>query len=170
MKTIKSNTFFKEKQFPLLAQKIDVVCMNFLSPENIGQVMRLASNMGMNEIYYTGEKPVRQSKIQRSATSAYNHTTLNKIDSPTFFKKNKKTVIAIETSENAQNLYTTTLPTECVVLLGNERFGLSAEEISCADMSVYIPVPGITSSLNVSHSFAIFMWEWYRRLTSKAKP
>jgi len=164
METQKSFTFFKQKHTPILAQNIEIVCMNFLSPENIGQVMRLASNMGIKEVCYTGDKEMKQSKIQRSATSAYNHTLLTKIDSKTYFKKNKKLVIAIETSKNAQSLYATELPKECVILLGNERFGLSKEEISYAEKSVYIPVPGITSSLNVSHSFAVFMWEWYRRL------
>lgn len=163
METQKSFEFFKEKHIPILAQNIEIVCMNFLSPENIGQVMRLASNMGIKEVCYMGKREMKQSKIQRSATSAYNHTRLIKIDDESFFTKKEKPIIAIETEKNAQNLYITKLPKECVILLGNERFGLSKKEISYADFCVYIPVPGITTSLNVSHSFAVFMWEWYRQ-------
>jgi tRNA G18 (ribose-2'-O)-methylase SpoU len=155
--------FFSKNTAPFPKHAFEVLCVDFASAENIGQVIRLASNMAISSVYYSGKRQYKQSKIHRCASSAFNHVETKNVELEAFFLQNKKPLIAIETAKNAKNLFADKIPSSGIIMLGNERYGLSDKAIEKADYSFYIPVPGITSSLNVSHSLAIFLWEWYRK-------
>lgn len=161
--TQESVRFFSQKKIPKPKHDFEILCVDFASAENIGQVIRLSSNMEIPTVYYTGTRQYKKSKIHRCASSAYHHVEVQNVDFETFILENKKPIIAIETAKTARNLFTTEIPSSAIIMLGNERFGLSDSAIAKADHCVYIPVPGITSSLNVSHSLGIFLWEWYRK-------
>jgi TrmH family RNA methyltransferase len=75
-----------------------------------------------------------------------------------------KKIVAIETSDNATCIYNTALPEDVAFIVGSERNGLSDELLTQCDMVVYIPVPGPTRSLNVSHAAAVALFEWQRQM------
>jgi tRNA G18 (ribose-2'-O)-methylase SpoU len=75
-----------------------------------------------------------------------------------------KKIVAIETSDNATCIYDTQLPEDVAFIVGNERDGLDEKLLSQCDMVVYIPVPGPTRSLNVSHAAAVALFEWQRQM------
>ena len=52
-------------------------------------------------------------------------------------------------------------------IVGSERDGLSNELLKQCDVVVYIPVPGPTRSLNVSHAAAVALFEWQRQMLQK---
>ena len=78
-----------------------------------------------------------------------------------------KTIVAIETADNATCIYDTQLPEDLAFIVGGESHGLSEELLSQCDMVVYIPVPGPTRSLNVSHAAAVALFEWQRQMRER---
>ena len=78
-----------------------------------------------------------------------------------------KPIVAIETADNATCIYETLLPENVAFIVGSESHGLSNELLAQCDMVVYIPVPGPTRSLNVSHAAAVALFEWQRQMREK---
>jgi len=138
-----------------------------MTPDNIGAMIRLADNIGASEICFLGnEDEHRLGKVRRAAASSRDNirwyfseeTDLHKIVPP------GKTIVAIETADNATCLYDTPLPQDVAFIVGSERHGLSDALLAQCDQVVFIPVPGPTRSLNVSHAAAVALFEWQRQM------
>ena len=136
----------------------------------MGSMIRLALNIAASKAIFLGEEPEHHlTKLQRVATASHGkmewfftqETDLRKL------VEKPRAIVALETATNATNLFTTTLPENVAFIVGNERFGMRPDILAQADQVVYIPVPGLTRSLNVSHSAAILLFEWYRQMEAK---
>ncbi|KAF2703374.1 hypothetical protein K504DRAFT_392203 [Pleomassaria siparia CBS 279.74] len=55
-----------------------------------------------------------------------------------------------------------TLPKKCVLVLGSEKGGISAEVLAVVDRCVEIRTTGVTRSLNVQTAGGIAVYEWWR--------
>ncbi len=174
MTYLKSNDLFgklaPEKLFDQVPHPI-LIADHLLTPDNIGAMIRLADNIGASEICFLGkEDEHRLGKVRRAAASSRDNirwyfseeTDLHKI------VPESKTIVAIETTDNATCIYETQLPENVAFIVGSESHGLSDELLSQCDMVVYIPVPGPTRSLNVSHAAAVALFEWQRQMISNA--
>ena len=60
-------------------------------------------------------------------------------------------------------LFKATLPRKMVLVLGQERDGLSDAALSSADLSVSIDGTGNVESLNVSVATGVLLAEWWRQ-------
>ena len=172
MTYLKSNDLFgklaPEKLFEQVPHPI-LIADHLLTPDNIGAMIRLADNIGASEICFLGkEDEHRLGKVRRAAASSRDNirwyfseeTDLHKI------VPEGKTIVAIETADNATCIYETQLPENVAFIVGSESHGLNDELLSQCDMVVYIPVPGPTRSLNVSHAAAVALFEWLRQMIS----
>jgi tRNA guanosine-2'-O-methyltransferase len=54
------------------------------------------------------------------------------------------------------------LPRKCVLVLGAERSGITAEVLAVVDRCVEIRTVGVTRSLNVQTAGGIAVYEWWR--------
>lgn len=173
MTYLKSNDLFAETEPESLYKNLPrpiVIADHLMTPDNIGAMIRLADNIGASEMCFLGnEDEHRLGKVRRAAASSRDNirwyfteeTDLHKI------VPEGKTLIAIETADNATCIYDTQLPENAAFVVGSERFGICEEVLAQCDMVVYIPVPGPTRSLNVSHAAAVAMFEWQRQMLSK---
>lgn len=173
MTYLKSNDLFAETTPESLYQNLPrpiVIADHLMTPDNIGAMIRLADNIGASEMCFLGnEDEHRLGKVRRAAASSRDNiqwyfteeTDLHKI------VPEGKTIVAIETADNATCIYDTQLPEDVVFVVGSERFGIDEEVLAQCDMVVYIPVPGPTRSLNVSHAAAVALFEWQRQMLSK---
>ena len=170
MSYLKSNTLFEQIRTEDLYEKIPrpiLIADHLLTPDNMGAMIRLADNIGATEVCFLGrEEEHRLAKVRRAAASSRDNirwyfseeTDLHKI------VPDGKTIVAIETADNATCIYDTQLPENVAFIVGSESRGLSDELLSQCDMVVYIPVPGPTRSLNVSHAAAVALFEWQRQM------
>lgn len=55
-------------------------------------------------------------------------------------------------------------PEKAAFIVGNEVNGISDKLLEIAHDKIFIPVPGVISSLNVSHSLAVAVFEWLRQV------
>lgn len=170
MAYLKSNDLFGKLNPETLYEHVPrplLIADHLLTPDNMGAMIRLADNIGASEVCFLGsEDEHRLGKVRRAAASSrdnirwyfYDGNDLRKI-----VPEGKK-IVAIETADNATCIYDTPLPEDVAFIVGSERNGLSEDLLTQCDMVVYIPVPGPTRSLNVSHAAAVALFEWQRQM------
>ena len=157
MTYLKSNYLFEQLSPENLYQHVPhplLIADHLMTPDNLGALIRLADNIGANEVCFLGkEEDHRLGKVRRAAASSRDNirwyfseeTDLRKI-----IPAGKK-IVAIETA----------------FIVGSESQGLSEDLLGQCDMVVYIPVPGPTRSLNVSHAAAVALFEWQRQMLQR---
>lgn len=173
MSYLKSNDLFAHTEPESLYSRIPrpmVIADHLMTPDNIGAMIRLADNIGATEMCFLGKEDEHDlGKIRRAAASSRDNirwyfseeTDLQKI------VPEGKTIVAIETADNATCIYDTQLPENVAFVVGSERFGICEEVLAQCDKVVYIPVPGPTRSLNVSHAAAVALFEWQRQMRGR---
>ncbi|MBQ8959068.1 MAG: TrmH family RNA methyltransferase [Bacteroidales bacterium] len=173
MSYLKSNDLFGKLSPEMLYERVPrplLIADHLMTPDNIGAMIRLADNIGASEVCFLGkEDEHRMSKIRRAAASSRDniHWHFSEETELRNIVPNGKTIIAIETSDNATCIYDTPLPEDVAFIVGSERQGLSEALLAQCDLVVYIPVPGPTRSLNVSHAAAVGLFEWQRQMLAK---
>ena len=170
MAYLKSNDLFNELNPETLFEHVPhpiLIADHLMTPDNMGALIRLADNIGASEVCFMGkEEEHRLGKVRRAAASSRDNirwyfseeTDLHKI------VPEGKSIVAIETADNATCIYDTQLPEDVAFIVGSESHGLNEELLAQCDMVVYIPVPGPTRSLNVSHAAAVALFEWQRQM------
>ena len=173
MSYMKSNTLFEQIRTEDIYQRVPrpmLIADHLLTPDNIGALIRLADNIGATEVCFLGrEEDHRLGKVRRAAASSRDNikwyfteeTNLRKMVAAS------RKIVAVETADNATCIYDTDLPEDVAFIVGSESHGLSDELLSQCDQVVYIPVPGPTRSLNVSHAAAVALFEWQRQMMEK---
>jgi tRNA G18 (ribose-2'-O)-methylase SpoU len=173
MTYIKSNDLFAGMEFEKLYELIPrpiVIADNLRNPDNAGALIRLSDNLGASDLLFLAEKDSQfLPKMQKVAASSFGNLRWRFENASSIPEeiKCKNVVVALETSANATNLFETELPPNPAFIVGNERNGIRKEILNQATMTVYIPVPGITRSLNVTHAAAVLFFEWYRQMAAR---
>jgi len=167
-RTIHSKELFKNTKilsdytFPI------IIGYNIKTPENIGNIIRLADNSGCKEVLFvTNDDNTRSSRIKKTASSSYSSVNWSfcreselKSKVPSDYKW-----IAIETSSDSKNIYQVKLPNKVALIVGNEITGIDSRLLDKCNEIVHIPVLGNNTSMNVSHALAVVLFEWIRQIT-----
>ena len=170
MAYLKSNDLFAGLTPEHLFERVPhpmVIADHLMTPDNIGAMIRLADNIGATEVCFLGkEDEHRLGKVRRAAASSRDNIRwyFSEESNLRNIVPEGKAIVAIETSDNATCIYDTKLPEDVAFIVGSERNGLSDDLLAQCDMVVYIPVPGPTRSLNVSHAAAVALFEWQRQM------
>jgi tRNA G18 (ribose-2'-O)-methylase SpoU len=173
MSYLKSNDLFGQLNPERLYERLPhpfLIADHLLTPDNIGAMIRLADNIGASEVCFLGnEDEHRLGKVRRAAASSRDNIRWYFSEESDLHKivPEGKKIVAIETADNATCIYDTELPEDVAFIVGNERQGLSDALLAQCDMAVYIPVPGPTRSLNVSHAAAVALFEWQRQMLNR---
>ncbi len=164
-----SVVFFNTNPYPQPTHKPIIAAWKMSNPANIGSLMRLADNLGCDEIFILSDPlSVRPASVKYTAGQSFKTVRLNVLPVEDFFAQLPADyrLVAIETSEKSTNLYTTQLPDKVIFLLGSERYGLPEEILTICQQVVHIPMPGACKSMNVSHALAVVLFEWLRQQMS----
>jgi len=162
-----SIAFFDDQKYPEFSGKPVVAAWQIINPENIGNMIRLADNLGAEDVFILGtDFQLRMSSIRKTAGLSFNNVRLTFISPEDFFNHLDPDIklIAIETSEDSTNIFTTNLPEKILFLLGNERNGLPDEILQKCALKVHIPMTGKCKSMNVSHALSVALFEWQRQM------
>ena len=170
MSYLKSNDLFEHIPTEEIYQHIPrpiVIADHLMTPDNMGAMIRIADNIGATEMCFLGDETKHSlGKVRRAAASSRGNIRWYFTEETDLRKlvPKSKTIVAIETADNATCIYDTELPEDVAFIVGSESHGLSEELLRQCDMVVYIPVPGPTRSLNVSHAAAVALFEWQRQM------
>ena len=162
-----SIAFFDDQIYPELSGKPVIAAWQIINPENIGNMIRLADNLGAEDVFILGaDFQLRMSSIRKTAGLSFNNVRLTFISPEDFFDlvSPDTQLVAIETSEDSTNIFTTNLPEKIIFLLGNERNGLPDEILQKCTLKVHIPMTGKCKSMNVSHALSVALFEWQRQM------
>lgn len=168
-RTMETNSvvFFKGLNYPKLPEKPVIAAWQIINPENIGHLIRLADNIGVEDVFILGyDFHIRMSSIRKTAGLSFSHVRLTFISPEDFFSQINPEfqLAAIETSEDSSNIFNSKLPGKIVFLLGNERHGLPDEILDKCQLKVHIPMTGQCKSMNVSHALSVALFEWQRQM------
>ena len=163
-----SVSFFEEKAFKPKEQEKSLILAAYelKTPDNAGSIIRLAGNLGVSKVYFIHENFVMRSrKMTRVAHSSVGHVDFEIVTEKEFWEKIEADYkfIALETTEQSENIYNYQFPEKCVLIAGNERFGISNDFLQKCQQSIFIPNPGKTRSMNVSHALTLAAFEWARQ-------
>jgi len=162
-----SIAFFDDQKYPELSCKPIIAAWQIINPENIGNMIRLADNVGAEDVFILGtDFQLRMSSVRKTAGLSFNKVRLTFISPEVFFDQLKSEVqlVAIETSEDSTNIFTTNLPENIIILVGNERNGLPDEILQKCTLKVHVPMTGKCKSMNVSHALSVALFEWQRQM------
>ena len=162
-----SVAFFNNQKYPELQVRPIIAAWQIINPENIGNLIRLVDNVGASEVFILGEDfNLRMSSIKKTAGLSFNNIVLTFITPDHFFSQLHPDykLVAIETSQESTNLFTTKLPEKIVLLLGNERNGLPEDILNKCNFQIHIPMTGKCKSMNVSHALSVVLFEWQRQM------
>ncbi|AZG72237.1 tRNA (guanosine(18)-2'-O)-methyltransferase TrmH [Shewanella livingstonensis] len=133
---------------------------------NIAAVLRSADCVGIHEIHAVW--PDIDMRVSGNTASG-SQQWVNTVKHYTFeeanqvFKAQKMQVLTTTFSDTAVDFREIDYTQPTVIVMGNERDGVSAEAIAAADQHIIIPMRGMVQSLNVSVAAALVMYEAQRQ-------
>jgi 23S rRNA (guanosine2251-2'-O)-methyltransferase len=71
--------------------------------------------------------------------------------------------VALETTAEAQNMFTADVPEPTVLVVGSEDRGMSPNVLKGCDLTVFLPMPGRVESLNAAVAGSVALFELLRR-------
>jgi TrmH RNA methyltransferase len=142
------------------------------NPHNLGSILRTSAHFGVAAILgRTDELPAVTASAARVAEGGAESVRTARLRNPRETLARLKELgyrILATTSHSGGNVYNTEIPSQCVLVLGNEVTGVSQQLLSLADASLAIPGTGAVESLNVAVACAVLLSEAARRRTPGA--
>ena len=149
---------------------LQLFLVNIHDPHNLSAILRSYDAVGILSLYYTN--PNNQNfKTHKTITQGtqrwVEHTKIHNNKKIDFLKQKQKEgfqLVVTYLDKKAVNFRTVdyTLPT--IIIVGNEKDGVSKEVLALADKTILIPMKGMVQSLNVSVATALILYEAQRQL------
>lgn len=146
------------------------MCENVTNAPNIGSLFRVADAFSIEGLVFCGKSislGKRMTKTSRSTENYVPHKIEEDIKSVILdFKASNYFVIALEITENSQDLTAFHLSTSqaIVVILGDENHGISREILDLSDVVIHLNMFGNNSSMNVVQAASIALYELTKQL------
>src|SRR5205807_2479140 len=149
---------------PLSRPRELVVCLAPMrSNVNLSNIVRTAGCCGVTRLIACGNPKIDRT-IARDGADQVNievHRTL-----PPVLKELKAegyTLVGLEQTTNSVNLHDYRFPRRTALIVGNERLGLTDEELQLVDVVVEIPVWGLPFAYNVANATAMALYEYCKQ-------
>jgi tRNA (cytidine/uridine-2'-O-)-methyltransferase len=160
--------FFKHQENKPSSGNVDIILSvwEIGNPENAGQIIRLAHNVGASTVLFVNEKVnFRESKIKKTAGFSFDQMDWEFISEDDFFDllEGEYKFVVLETCEGSANIFQQTFPDKTILMAGSESHGIPPKIIDKSDSQVHIPMPGGCKSMNISHALSVASFEWLRQ-------
>lgn len=140
-----------------------LVLDNVTNSYNIGSFIRLADAFAIEKIIVCGELTISDKKLKKASRNEakwvnieYSDSTISSLQ--TLLDKGY-TVYSVELCQQSVDYSTVNYPSPSVLVLGNERKGVSEAALKLSHQQIHIPMFGMGNSLNVSTAGAIVLAE-----------
>jgi 23S rRNA (guanosine2251-2'-O)-methyltransferase len=147
--------FDKERAFLFLLDEI-------FDPHNFGSILRTAECLGASGVIYSKNRGSDITPAVSKASSGASELVplirvSNLAQTLPLFQREGFEIVASLADPGASSLYTHRFAPRTIVILGSEGEGIQPLLRKRADRSVYIPMEGKLSSLNVATAAALFL-------------
>lgn len=154
---------------------LQVMLDNVHSSQNLSAIIRSADAVGVLDIYYSANDN-KTPRIHKTITQGAHRWTrryrMEDADKVAFLKQKKEAgfqVVVTHLEEHAVSFREIDYTKPTLLVMGNEKEGVSAEVIAEADAVIIIPMQGMVQSLNVSVATALILYEAQRQLEDAKK-
>jgi tRNA G18 (ribose-2'-O)-methylase SpoU len=157
----------QERHKPVTAlerpRELLLVCAPLRSNVNLSRIVRAAGCCGIERVICCGVAKVLAHIARDGAdTVALEvHRTL-----PPVLKELRRqgyVLVGLEQATGSQSLHNFQFPRRCALVVGNERQGLTEEELRLLDHVVEIPVYGLPYAHNVATAASMALYEYCRQ-------
>jgi tRNA G18 (ribose-2'-O)-methylase SpoU len=144
-------------------REIVIACAPLRSHVNLSNIVRTAGCCAITKVIACGNAKIDRTVARDGADQVEIevHRTL-----PPVLKELKQQgyqLVGLEQTTNSQNLHTFAFPRKVALVIGNERLGLTEEELKFIDTCVEIPVWGLPHSYNVATATAMAIYEYCKQ-------
>jgi len=159
-----------DRSLSLKQPTLHVMLDNVHSSQNLSAIIRTCDAVGVLNIYYTSStnESLRIHKTITQGAHRWTHRYRIKNNEKISFLEQKKSqgyqVVVSHLEEKAVSFREADYTRPILIVMGNEKDGVSKEVISQADKVIYIPMQGMVQSLNVSVATALILYEAQRQL------
>ncbi|WP_026838567.1 TrmH family RNA methyltransferase [Gillisia sp. JM1] len=151
-----------ENKFPII-----ILTDNIMGEANIGSLFRLADAFNIEQIIFSGTPiNLKSNRLRRTARGTFERVdfdhTENIIETIESYKSKGYEPVALEITSDSVALDALVLKNDSKILLivGNERHGISQLVLDTVQTKVHIPMFGNNSSMNVSQATGIALYEF----------
>jgi len=144
-------------------REIVVCCAPMRSNVNLSNIVRTAGCSGLTRLVACGFGKIDRTIARDGADQVKIevHRTL-----PPVLKALKAagyTLVGLEQTTNSVSLHDYRFPRRTALVIGNERLGLTEEELRLVDAVVEIPVWGLPYAYNVANATAMALYEYCKQ-------
>ena len=144
-------------------RELILVCAPLRSNVNLSNMLRTAGCCGITRLIACGNPSIHKSIARDGAEQVQLEVHRTLLPVLKQVKEEGFTLIGLEQTTGAQNMHHFSFPRKAALVLGNERLGLTDEQLKWMDVCVEIPVYGLPYSYNVATSAALAMYEYCRQ-------
>ncbi len=148
-----------EDPFIIIAEKIQ-------DPHNLGAIIRTAECTGAHGVIISKDNSsLLNYTVDKASAGALEYVPVAKVTniSRTIKQLQSKNIWVFATAMDGKPVYQAELSGAIAIVLGNEGKGVSQLTKKVCDETISLPMKGNLSSLNVSVSAGVFMYEVLRR-------
>jgi tRNA G18 (ribose-2'-O)-methylase SpoU len=144
-------------------RELIIACAPLRSNVNLSHIVRTAGCSGVERVICCGHAKIA-GKIARDGADTVRvevHRTL-----PPVLRELKQAgyrLVGLEQTTGSQNLHSYRFDRKTALVIGNERLGLTEEELGQLDEVVEIPVYGLPHAYNVATATAMALYEYCRQ-------
>ena len=150
--------YLQKPKLPLI-----VVLDNVTNSYNIGSFIRLADAFAIEKIIVCGELTISDKKLRKASRNEAKWVTVEYSDNTTTSLQalldENYTVFSVELCHESVDYKEISYPKASVLVLGNERKGVSEAALKLSHHQIHITMFGMGNSLNVSTAGAIVLAE-----------
>jgi tRNA G18 (ribose-2'-O)-methylase SpoU len=144
-------------------REIVVCCAPMRSNVNLSNIVRTAGCCGITRLIACGSPKIDKTIARDGADQVQIevHRTL-----PPVLKELKAdgyTLVGLEQTTNSISLHEYRFSRRTALVIGNERLGLTEEELRLVDVVVEIPVWGLPYAYNVANATAMALYEYCKQ-------
>jgi tRNA (guanosine-2'-O-)-methyltransferase len=140
-----------------------VVLDHVTNSHNIGAFIRLADAFAIEKVIVCGELTISEKKLNKASRNEAKWVCVEYCDSTTSSLQTLLdkgyTLFSVELCHGSVDYSEVTYPSQCVLVLGNERKGVSEAALKLSHQYIHVPMFGMGNSLNVSTAGAIVLAE-----------
>lgn len=146
--------------------RLVILTDNIIGEANIGSIFRLADAFNIEKIVFTGSPiNLNSNRLKRTARSTFKYVDYEYIENAVAavrsYKEEGYAALALEITSKSVAIDSVGYQNESKLLLivGNEKNGISTEVLKLADKNLYIRMFGENSSMNVAQATGIALYE-----------
>ena len=137
--------------------EVEVVLDQIRSPYNVGSILRIIDNFGLKGMVHSSSwLSLSHPQLIKAARGCEKWIPVRlEKDLISYLKNSSLPVIGIEKNDQAEDLNNWSPPEKCIIILGNESYGIASALQKTCCKTIHIPMYGYKKSMNLTHALAV---------------